>query len=268
MPLVTPAVADRIETALVRASASRIVHIARLSDNPLEFQTRTFANGLQAQLIGRELAYYAYFSGPLDVRGDFPKDTIAELAAWYRAQGAPCYVRVASMLATERLLASLSAAGLQESDSTSALFGAPGSEPHSLPPEVAVERPEEQAFEVFLDVWTAGAPASERALRQRLAREEFTDWLCFVARCEGRPSAHAAMYLDELTHTAVLAAAGTLPEFRRRGCQTALVEARLTEAARQGYQLAVVEARPDSSSYRNLERVGLRPAYTRTMWTF
>jgi GNAT superfamily N-acetyltransferase len=89
-----------------------------------------------------------------------------------------------------------------------------------------------------------------------------------VARLDGHPAAHAALYLDDQSGTAVLAADGTRPAFRGRGCQTALIAARLAEAARRGYPLAVVEAAPGSTSQRDLERVGFRLAYTKVIWTF
>jgi len=58
--------------------------------------------------------------------------------------------------------------------------------------------------------------------------------------------------------------ASTLPAFRRRGVQSALLAARLAWAVAQGCDLAVSFARPGSVSHRNIERNGFRVAYTRT----
>jgi len=58
--------------------------------------------------------------------------------------------------------------------------------------------------------------------------------------------------------------ASTLPEFRRRGVQAALLAARLRWAQEQGCDLAVSIARPASASQRNIERFGFGVAYTRT----
>jgi GNAT superfamily N-acetyltransferase len=58
--------------------------------------------------------------------------------------------------------------------------------------------------------------------------------------------------------------ASTLPAFRRRGVQSALLAARLAWAVAQGCDLAVSFARPGSISHRNIERKGFRVAYTRT----
>jgi GNAT superfamily N-acetyltransferase len=58
--------------------------------------------------------------------------------------------------------------------------------------------------------------------------------------------------------------ASTLPAFRRRGVQSALLATRLAWAVEKACDLAVSFARPGSSSHRNIERHGLRVAYTRT----
>jgi GNAT superfamily N-acetyltransferase len=58
--------------------------------------------------------------------------------------------------------------------------------------------------------------------------------------------------------------ASTLPAFRRRGAQSALLATRLAWAREKGCDLAVSFARPGSRSHRNLERSGFRVAYTRT----
>jgi GNAT superfamily N-acetyltransferase len=58
--------------------------------------------------------------------------------------------------------------------------------------------------------------------------------------------------------------ASTLPAFRRRGVQSALLAARLAWAVEKGCDLAVSFARPGSISHRNIERNRFRVAYTRT----
>lgn len=58
--------------------------------------------------------------------------------------------------------------------------------------------------------------------------------------------------------------ASTLPQFRGRGVQTALLAARLNWAVKQGCDLAKGITLPGSVSQRNHERFGFRVAYTRT----
>jgi GNAT superfamily N-acetyltransferase len=58
--------------------------------------------------------------------------------------------------------------------------------------------------------------------------------------------------------------ASTLPKFRGRGVQTALLAARLRWAVQHGCDLAKGITLPGSASDRNHERLGFRVAYTRT----
>lgn len=77
-----------------------------------------------------------------------------------------------------------------------------------------------------------------------------------VAVLDGTPVGAASVMV--LGSTAMLGGAATLPAFRRRGVQRALIEARLAVAARAGCELAIVTADPGSSSGRNVERTGFQ----------
>lgn len=59
----------------------------------------------------------------------------------------------------------------------------------------------------------------------------------------------------------------TLPEFRRRGLQTALLAERLRVAAAQGCDLVTVTALPGTQSAANIERSGFELLYTQSIMT-
>lgn len=87
----------------------------------------------------------------------------------------------------------------------------------------------------------------------------------FIAEWDGVPAAAAGLSIQD--GIALLAGASTIPEFRCRGLQTALLRARLAHGARLGCDLAMMVASPGSGSQRNAERRGFRIAYTRTKWS-
>jgi GNAT superfamily N-acetyltransferase len=62
---------------------------------------------------------------------------------------------------------------------------------------------------------------------------------------------------------ASLGGASTLPAFRNRGVQTALLQARLAFAVERGCEIAMVTTLPGTTSQRNVERQGFRVVYTR-----
>ena len=85
---------------------------------------------------------------------------------------------------------------------------------------------------------------------------------CFLARLDGEPAGGAALAVhDEI---AGIYGASTLPAFRKRGVQTALLHARLTVAVAAGCDLAHTITQVGSGSQRNVERCDFRVVYTRS----
>jgi GNAT superfamily N-acetyltransferase len=132
--------------------------------------------------------------------------------------------------------------------------------------DLAVERVDADRGHVFADVFQR-AYGTPELLRPRL--EEIVaapGWHCFVAYADGAPAATGAVFVTD--EVGWLGMAGTLPEFRRRGAQTALLAARF-DAARHACCTVVVtetgesvEGRP-SNSHRNIVRAGFEPVYVR-----
>jgi GNAT superfamily N-acetyltransferase len=84
----------------------------------------------------------------------------------------------------------------------------------------------------------------------------------FLAFVDGVAAGGASAFLFD--GVAGMFGASTLPQFRRRGVQTALLAARLDWAVRRGCRLAKGITVPGSTSHRNHERFDFRVAYTRT----
>ena len=93
------------------------------------------------------------------------------------------------------------------------------------------------------------------------AREHTT---CFLAEADGTPGAAGVLCIHE--GVALFGGSSTVPELRRRGLQTALLEERMRYAAHLGCDLAMMVALPGNESQRNAERKGFQIAYTRTKW--
>ena len=90
------------------------------------------------------------------------------------------------------------------------------------------------------------------------------DAINFLAEADGVPAGTGSLVIEG--GVALLAGASTVPAFRRRGAQLALLGARLRHAVTAGCDLAMITTAPGSGSQRNAERHGFRIAYTRTKW--
>ena len=71
--------------------------------------------------------------------------------------------------------------------------------------------------------------------------------------------------MSQLDRIALLAGDATLPEFRGRGIQAALIGARVRRALENGAELAMACTFPGSTSQRNYERLGFRVVYTKAL---
>lgn len=127
--------------------------------------------------------------------------------------------------------------------------------------EVGPERAEDFARVVVgaydLPEWTAPLAAS------LVGRPR---WSCFVAYDGERPAGAGALHV--LDRVGWLGLGATLPEFRGRGAQSALLAARIEAARTQGCTAVVTETGTSeegqpSSSYRNILRAGFREAGVR-----
>jgi ribosomal protein S18 acetylase RimI-like enzyme len=85
----------------------------------------------------------------------------------------------------------------------------------------------------------------------------------YVARIGGAIAGGGALRIDG--DIAQFSGAGTLPEFRRRGVQTALLRARLADAAAAGCTVGVVVTQPGSKSQQNVQREGFGLLYARQL---
>lgn len=108
----------------------------------------------------------------------------------------------------------------------------------------------------FADAW--------RAMERELARAPHDHR--FIGEIDGRPVASGALH----THHAVgyLRSGAVLPAFRGRGIQRAMIEARIAHAARLGCDLVGSIAEVDTTSVRNLDRVGMRTVAVRDDYRF
>jgi GNAT superfamily N-acetyltransferase len=86
----------------------------------------------------------------------------------------------------------------------------------------------------------------------------------FLVELDGQAIATGALAIRD--GVALFAGASTVPEYRRRGAQRALLESRFRFAIESGCDLAMIVTAPGSASQRNAERQGFRVAYTRIKW--
>lgn len=138
--------------------------------------------------------------------------------------------------------------------------------PTNIPDGIVVREPRSDEAEVWMETLNRGFMESH-PIPPVFADIALVDFYhpatrCFIAEIDGVPV--GAGCLAMIGTTATLFATSTLPSFRQRGVQTALLHHRLRSAREAGCELARVIARPGSNSQRNIERFGFRMIDIRT----
>jgi GNAT superfamily N-acetyltransferase len=208
------------------------------------------------------------FAGP-------PSPTeLDEIEAAFATRGAPVSVEL-SNLADPAVGELLSRRGYRLESFENVLGLALDAVPERVtPPGVEVHPSGDDEFDVWLAVTldavaepdTQGVPWHDEFPRDVLANAE-RDMAAagarrYLARFEGTPAGAASMHM-----AAGIAqfSAATLPAFRRRGIQTAMLATRAADAAEAGCDLAAVTTQPGSRSQQNVQRRGFDLLYTRAV---
>jgi GNAT superfamily N-acetyltransferase len=223
--------------------------------------------------IGSGYAVYCGADNPvtqavgLGMNGPVSSEEFARLEDFYFSRNEPVRVETCP-LADVSLMQHYKEHGYHVSEFSNVMLRPVGDEVNLLPPkpahiEIHVARREE------IELWVltvAQGFAENYPITQELinvmklfALAKNTE--CFVARIDGRIAGGGTLAVR--ARIAGLFGASTLPEFRKRGVQTALLHARLRRAQELGCELVMSLAQPGSHSQRNITRLGLQTMYTR-----
>ncbi|MGN6378997.1 MAG: GNAT family N-acetyltransferase [Gaiellales bacterium] len=138
--------------------------------------------------------------------------------------------------------------------------------PAPVATDLRVERVEVDQADEFARVVAEGygmGPSAGEPLRQVVGRP---GWACYVAYAGDEPAAAGMVFVG--AGAAWLGGAATIPRFRRRGGQSAIMAERIRHAASCGCRRIVTETgelapgQPDVS-HRNILRFGFEAAYVR-----
>jgi GNAT superfamily N-acetyltransferase len=218
---------------------------------------------------------YAFCCGP-----DYPVNQIVgmglydevtaadldQLEDFFRSRGVPCSV-VLSPMAHASLRMMLGERGYSIAEFNTVLIRRiQPEEPFSPPPGIVIERVTDDTIGPWM---RAVAKGFEQEIV--VAESVFGGFavlpgaLPFLARIEDKVVGGCGGRVIPEARIAAFFGTATLPEYRGRGVQSALIAKRLHEAALAGCEYAVVSTNPGSGSQRNMERRGFHVAYTKAV---
>ena len=197
-----------------------------------------------------------------------PAETLARIEPLARAGGAT----VLGIDASPALAASLSDVELAErgflGDYQECFWGRtidPNEAfPHASDPRIARVAPEERA--TFARVLNIGYEVAEDSVRGRIYASTIgmPGWHHYLVRFDGEPGSASVLYVTG--GVAQLFVATTMPAYRGRGAQTALIQRRLADGQAAGCDLATSQTVIDNASPRNKARHGFEQLYLRWIY--
>jgi len=268
LPRLTPALADRIDWSEVAYVASDMAMLAGSGDNPLGVGVHGF--GRATALLMREINDWE-FNRVLGLRDQGPSE-VDEILTWYALYEPPCHFDIVPQLVSQELLQTLADRGFSKSGSHASLFGVPADDLPEPPIGVDVIEVLAGQMEIFADLYMVYLDDFKYSdeLKARVRANIITGyrqpgWRLYLAAVDGAPAAFASLYVQDRIGSLAMAAAA--PSSRGRGGHGALLNRRIADAAAEGCELVIAQAIPASTSHRNMERAGLKVAYTKDIWS-
>jgi len=242
--------------------------LAALPGDPYEAELHRF-NDTVALFVHR--VPVSYYNRVL-IAETVDASVVSDVASFYRERMMPCRFDVNPFTADSDLLEALDAVGFRPAGFQSNLLGPVHYVDDVATWKLTVDEVSAGQIEFFAGFFNRayyyGQPAPRGLMNFReatvRARHERPGWRLYLCCLDGVPAAGAMLYVHN--KVATLSGAATAPTFRGRGCQRALLRARINEAALLGCKLVVARCGVGSWSQRNLERAGLQTGYTKVIW--
>jgi ribosomal protein S18 acetylase RimI-like enzyme len=255
----------RVSEATEAYTVARMGVLERIPGNPVGIAYRTIGN--VAALMARHLPS-PFFNKVVGLRRG-QAEYIRPLVEWYREQGVATEFEITSGDTDPALGRELARLGFFQSGCHAALIGEPDlSAPaaNDIPVESVTSAEQMEEFlAAYVLGWGFPEDTHEQFKKNVRPWRSQPGWSLYLARVDGRPAAAGILFIHE--GVGYFADSATDPAFRGRGLQSALLRRRLQDASAAGVDLVCSGADFLSTSHRNMERVGMRLLFLRSIWT-
>lgn len=264
MYVVTEELARRIEASDAAHWASRMAGLAARPGNPYGAEMRRFGNVVALACPGMKSRSVV---NRILCAGDGDEGDLSAAVTWLKSLGVPVRIDVTPLHGHEQFLRHLAGEGFRVGGFQAALYGKPDLLAAHTPPPVEVryaKTDDELAFctQALARLFAESDPAWALWLTgSMVATFGRPDWRTYVASVDGEMAGFGQLHMADGVGS--LALCGTLPKFRKLGVQVALIRRRIGDAAAAGCELITAQAGNGSTSGQNIERAGLRVAYSK-----
>jgi GNAT superfamily N-acetyltransferase len=267
LPAMTSQLARRIEQNDIDYSLSRLEGMQQARGNPLRIEINRYGN-VNAFLIQTwpDFWYGNKVLG-LEPSSEIYLDQIIEL---FNSHSLSFRFEIMPGSLNSSLASRLHKLRFSQMGFNTAVYGIPAlAVKPSSNEQLRIREVQPNEIDLFLDLYQDGFGLPRLNNKEReavlswLNRAKSNLYLC-IAHIDDLPAGAGILYMEN--GIGLLADAATLPEFRSRGCHSAMIHHRIAQAEKRGCDLLTSFVEFGSTSHLNLERAGLRVAYTKSMW--
>lgn len=267
MSVLTKDLMKMVEQSDVYALEDRLMRVASLNENAMGVELKRFGNAVAFSVKSIPGPSFNTVKG---ISGE-NIDDLDEIVDFYTSKGIPARFEVTPGNASVDLFRKLSSLGYFQSGFHTALY-------RPLSPvepvmggadtAVQIEKINLEDFDIFGELYTRGfgmpAAFKDFVTANNKVLAESDNWTFYLACVDGAAAGIGVLYVKN--DVATLAASVTVPEFRNKGVQTVLIQKRMQQAAESGCRYLIGQAAFGSVSQKNMERAGLKLAYTNAIW--
>jgi hypothetical protein len=267
LPAMTRELARRIEQNDIDYSLSRLGGMQQAKGNPLGIEINRYGNVNAFLIKGWPNFWYGN-----KVLGLEPSSEIylTEILEWFARHRLNFRFEIMPGNLNSSVASRLHKLGFCQMSFNAAVYGQPSLvEKTSSNEQLRISEVQRNEVDLFLDLYqdAFGLPRLNSKERETvlswLNRAKSNLYLC-IAHMDDIPAGVGVLYMEN--GVGLLADAATLPEFRGRGCHIAMIHHRIMQAEKHNCDLLTSFVEFGSTSHLNLERAGLRVAYTKSMW--
>ncbi|KMJ57219.1 acetyltransferase [Bacillus sp. LL01] len=256
-----------VEHTEIEAVEDRLMRVRGLNDNAMGVDLKRFGNAVAFSVKNIPGPSFNTVKGISEENlGD-----LDEIIEFYSEKGIPARFEVTPSNASADLFRKLSTLGFFQSGFHTALYRSLSSDESPIAGvgnTIQIEEISLVDFDIFGDLYTKGfgMPGAFKnfVTQNNKILAESDHWVFYMASVEGNPAGVGVLF--QKNAVATLAASATVPAFRNKGVQPALIQKRIQQAVDAGCEYVIGQAAYGSVSQKNMERAGLKVAYTNAIW--
>ncbi|GAA0471451.1 GNAT family N-acetyltransferase [Alkalibacillus silvisoli] len=257
--------AFRLEDSEIETVRSRLTEVKKIEGNPMGVDIQEFGNATAFSVKNIPGPSFNTVKGLKE--GD--ENQIERIIDFYKEKEIPVRFELTPAHTSSELLTSLSEAGYYQHDFHTTLYVSTSNGlATSYAPKITIRELKGNEFDTFAEIYTKGfqMPAF---LKNGVAQNneilyDIENWTFYLASYDNEPAGIGVLFMKD--DIATLAASATLPNFRNKGIHSALIKHRINQAKREKCDVIVGQAKFGEVSQNNMERAGMKVAYTKAIW--